>query len=311
MKNKKIVIIFAVIILIILICVVFLKDSSEESNEIIESTIKTAEVENNTIITTLTAPGEVKSAVTEKLSLDTSKSFLTMCVEKNETVKEGSNILKYTDGTYLTAPYDCVVTDYSVPVAKDECTVKNSISISSVKDLYMDINISEEQLDKVSVGQEVSIIANYDDSKTYTGTISKINAIGTNSGGGTTFAAVATIENDDSLKLGMSATCTVVIEKNEDVPTLPIEAVQIENNVKYVNLVLENGDTKKIEIETGKADSNNVQIVSGISLGDKVSYENVTVTKIESDDEDEENQNSLTKLFNNGKNDKSFDKGGF
>ena len=38
-----------------------------------------------------------------------------MCVEEDDTVKKGENILKYSNGTYLVAPYDCVITEINIP----------------------------------------------------------------------------------------------------------------------------------------------------------------------------------------------------
>ena len=176
--------------------------------------------------------------------------------------------MQYTNGKYLVAPYDCVVQSYSLPNAKEKCTSSNYVSIASVDKLYMDINISEEQIDKISVGQDVSIVANYDETKVYSGTITKINAIGDKNNSGTSYAAIASLDNDGMLKLGMSATCTITIEKNENLLTLPIEAVQIEDEKRYVNLIKDDS-TEKVYIETGLADANNVQIISGLSLGDK------------------------------------------
>lgn len=228
-----------------------------------------------------------------------------MCVEEEEFVREGENLLKYTNGTYLTAPYDCVVMSYSVPTAKEICTSSNYVYIASLEDIYMDINISEEQINKISIGQEVEITANYDETKTYKGTITKINAIGTHSSGGTTFAAIASIENDDTLKLGMSATCTVTIEKNENLPCLPIEAVLIENNEKFVNKVKEDGSVEKVQVKTGKSNANYVEIEEGLSLGDTVQYETTTVTTIL-----EEEETSSKNIFSSiiGENNKSSNK---
>ena len=164
----------------------------------------------------------------------------------------------------------------------------------------MDINISEEQIDKISVGQEVEIIANYDESKTYSGTITKINAIGEKGNSGTSYAAIASLDNDGYLKLGMSANCTITITKNENLVCLPIESVQVEDDKKYVNLIKDDG-IEKVYVETGLADANYVQIVSGLNLGDKVSYEEQTITVVE-DEESDESDNALTALFGFGKN---------
>lgn len=309
--NKKIIFIILILILLIVFSIVVYKNqTATDTSKIVETTKLTAEVSSQSIETTLTAPGEVQSAETEKISLNTTYSFLTMCAEKNDFVQKGDNLLKYTNGTYITAPYNCVITDYSVPNAKEACTSSNYIAISSTEDLYMDINIGEEEIDKISVGQEVEIIANYDETKIYKGEVSKINAIGTHSSGGTNFAAIASIENDGSLKLGMSASCNITIEKRENLPCLPIEAVQIEDDKKYVYKI-ENETETKIEVETGVSDANYVQIVSGLFLGDTVKYETTTVTVAET--EESENKNPFSSLLGGGnrKENRNFTRGGF
>ena len=174
MKKKCIVLLG--ILIVVIICIVNF-NKQEEINKIIETSEETAEVVNQDIVTTLTAPGEVQSAQIEKLTLDTNYKFLTMCAEKNDFVKRGSNLLKYTNGTYITAPYDCVIIDYSIPEVKSNPTSSNYIQISSVEDLYMEINIGEDKIAKVSENQEVDIVVNYDETKEYKGTITKINVI--------------------------------------------------------------------------------------------------------------------------------------
>lgn len=227
-----------------------------------------------------------------------------MCAEENEYIKKGDNLLEYTNGTYVTAPYDCIITEYSVPNAKDICTSDNYIQISSVEDLYMEINIGEDKIGKISSGQEVSIVVNYDETKEYTGNISKINAIGIHNTGGSTFTAIASIKNDGNLKLGMSATCTITLEKNENIPCIPIEAVQIEDEGRYVNVKSEDGTINKTKIETGVSNADYVQIVSGLSLGDKVVYEKTTL--ISTNKENTNESNSLMSLFNTNDRGNSF-----
>ena len=308
MKKKKLIILLSSLILIIAILVIIF-NKKEETNKIVETTEKTAEVTSQSIVTTLTAPGEVRSAQTEKLTLNTSYNFLTMCAETEELIKEGSNLLKYTNGTYITAPYDCVITSYSVPEVNSSCTASNYIEISSVEDLYMEINIGEDKIDKVSENQEVDIIVNYDETKEYKGTITKINAIGTNNKGTTKFSAIASLKNDGNLKLGMSATCTITLEKNENLVCVPIEAIIVEDDKKYVNLIKNNDLVEKVEIQTGVSDANNVQVISGLNLGDKVKYEVQTVTVINNDEES--SSNPLTSMFNMGGKGSRNSRGGF
>ena len=52
------------------------------------------------------------------------------------------------------------------------------------------------------------------------------------------------------------------------------------------SIINEDGTTTKTEIETGVADANYVQILSGLNLGDEVEYETTTVTVISSEEEE-------------------------
>lgn len=307
MKKKKIILLVALLTMTIIF--LWLLKSKEDESKIIEINTKNAEVSTQNIITTLTAPGEVQSAKIEKLTLNTSYYYLTICAEQGEFVKKGSNLLKYSNGTYLVAPYDCVINSYSVPKVKAKCTSDNYIEISSLEELYMDINIGEDKIDKVTTGQEVDIIVNYDEMKEYKGTISKINAIGTKGNGSTNFAAIASMKNDGNLKIGMSATCTITLDKHENLICLPIEAIIIEDEKRYVNLINEDGSKSKIKVETGVADANFVQILSGVNLGDKVEYETKTVIVLE---EEEKQENPLSSMFNvSSKKESRNGRGGF
>lgn len=74
----------------------------------------------------------------------------------------------------------------------------------------------------------------------------------------------------------MSISCTININELEDVLTIPISAVQTTNNKKYV-LVVENGETKEVEIKTGLSDDEYVQVTSGLQEGQTIQV--VTTTK--------------------------------
>ena len=94
-------------------------------------TVEYETVGTQTIKKTITSSGSVDTSTTEKLSLKTTKYFETMCVEENDMVNEGENILKYTDGTYLVAPYNCVISSYSVPEASSKATSANYVEIKN------------------------------------------------------------------------------------------------------------------------------------------------------------------------------------
>ena len=262
------------------------------------TTVEEKIVGTRTITKTLTSSGEISTSNTEKLEISTTKYFETMCVEEDDTVKIGENILKYTDGTYLVAPYDCVISSYSVPETLKQATSSNYIEDKNLKDLTISLNVSENEISNISVDKEVQITLTADTIKIYTGKITKINSVGTYGTSGTTFAVTVAFENDGVAKLGMSVSCEIKIDELTDVVAVPINGVQENGSKKYV-IVIENGEEKEVQIQTGLSDDEYVQVTEGLKGGETIKV--VTTTK----------QNTVrnTNKSSSGNGDKNFGNG--
>ena len=277
MKNKK----TKNFLLILLACVIFvigiflgnvLAKNKDFTNQISSESTQTVEIEvgTQTIENTLTGSGEISASSTDKIELSTSNYFKTMCVEEDDIVLAGENILEYTNGTYLTAEYNCLINSYSVPETGNICTSSNYIEVQNLETMTMNLQISESKINKVAKGQEVKIEVTALEDTDYTGTIKSVSGIGTYSTSGTTFNAIVEFENDGNIKPGMSASCTVILEKAENCLAIPIEAVQTRDEQKYVVVVDEQGNTENVNIETGISNDTYVQVTSGLSGGEKI-----------------------------------------
>ena len=180
-KKSKFWIITLIVIIIVETTFIYyltvLKNNTTESKT--TTTVIQKQATTQTIQNTLTASAEISTTSTEKLSLNTSRYFKAMCVEENDEIKKGQNILQYTNGTYLTAEYDCLISSYSVPATNSICTSSNYIEVKNLDTLQVTISIDETEISKVSKGQEVEITVNAFEDKTYTGTVEKINEAGT------------------------------------------------------------------------------------------------------------------------------------
>lgn len=276
-KIKKL--IFIVILIVVISGTTFVigkKIGLNTDTSSTTTTIKEVSVGTQNIKKTVTSSGEIQTATTEKLEISTTKYFETMCVEEDDTVKEGENILKYTDGTYLTAPYDLVISSYSVPETKNKATSSNYIEVKNLDDLIITLNINENEISNISLDQEVEITLTADTSKSYSGKITKINSVGTYSSSGTTFGVEVSLKNDGNIKLGMSVSCTININELTNVLAVPIDSVQINGDRKYV-IVVENGETKEVDIETGLSNDEYVEVISGLNGGETIQV--VTITK--------------------------------
>ena len=276
-RIKKIIPIILLIIIIGVICFfvgkrIGLNTDTSSTN----TTIEDVKVEKQTISKTLTSSGEIASSETTNLELSTSYYFDSVCVEEGDIVKKGDKLVKYTNGKYLKAPYDLVVTKVNVPEKGDTATSKHYITVSNMEELVVSLNISESEITNISVGKEVDITLTSDSSKKYTGKITKIGVVGTYSSSGSTFPVTVSIENDGNIKIGMSVSCTINIEELKDVIAVPVGAVQINGDRRYV-IVVDGKDIKEVDVTTGLSDDTYVQIKSGLEGGEMVRV--VTVTK--------------------------------
>lgn len=125
MKHKKLItsLILILLIIIIAICLISFFNKNKQQNTQQFAQMQNSESQNkeergrqkNKIqkeqTTTLSSNSEVKSALTENIELHTTYYLSEVYVEENQFVEKGGNILKYTNGTYLTAPYDCYITE--------------------------------------------------------------------------------------------------------------------------------------------------------------------------------------------------------
>lgn len=291
-RNK---IIKIIVLLLIMIGIFFLGRQSGLTIDVSNTTTNVTEetVSKRTIQKTLTSSGQIETATIEKLVPSTSKYFKTMCVEDDDMIEVGENILEYSDGTYLVAPYNCVIVSHSLADTGNKCTSSHYVEIQSVDNLITTISINENEINEVAEGQEVEIIPTADTSKTYKGTVTKIDSIGTYQASGTIFTATVSFTNDGVLKIGMSVSCSILLKEAKDVITVPINAVQTNHNTKYVVVAKEDGTTQNVDIETGISDDEYVEVIAGLEEGQKVKVTTTTTQSMTRSTTSKESQRGM------------------
>jgi len=76
---------------------------------------------------------------------------------------------------------------------------------------------------------------------------------------------------DQRFRTGMSADIDILTAQENNILTIPERAVESKNGAKIVQILLENGEVKKVEVKTGlRGDDGNVEIKSGLKEGDEV-----------------------------------------
>ena len=213
MKRKLDYRIPVIIILIIIFLVMFymyLKSETEQNFDSSEYTNDFASTYNettqNTISTTITANCEVQSNLSEKLEVRATYYLSESYIELNKVVKAGENILKYTNGKYLQAPNDCVITESNIPDVDEKCTNEHYIKIESINNLMVQFEVDETEISNVTLGQNAIIKLETFEDKSLQGNV--INISNTASNG--KFTVTVQFDNDGDIMLGMTANVTII-----------------------------------------------------------------------------------------------------
>jgi HlyD family secretion protein len=177
----------------------------------------------------------------------------------------------------LTAPQDGTVKSLSIvdgQAVKQDGAVALMLTLDSYE---LDVSVDELDINSVSVGQDASVAVDAVSSKTFDGAVQSISQIGSTSNGVTTYTVAIKMAADSSLKVGMNATATIVIEKHANVLLMPIEALNTIMGNSYVWLytgTLPTDSSKdpgtRTEVKTGLSNDNYVEITSGLTASDQV-----------------------------------------
>lgn len=159
------------------------------------------------------------------------------------------------------------------------------------------IDVSEEDVAAIEVGDQVDVVFGAYPEDTYQGTIISITTSAASEYASTiSYPVTIQVEGDTSLLYGgMTADVTFVTESVTDVLYVSRRAVFEENGKSYVYRQTANGGREQAEVETGFSDSANVEIKSGLEEGDVIyikSTMNINADEETTETESSEKENS-------------------
>lgn len=210
--NFKILIIVLILIIAIVIgSMIFLNNKNKNNDKNFDvgrmnNMPKDSKMNQTETKTTITGTGEVSSALTENLELHATYYLEESYVQANQLVKAGENILKYTNGKYLVAPYDCVITEINIPETGKKCTNEHYVKIASNNSLSVQFKVDESKINSVSLGQSASVSISAFEDKSLEAVVTNISSTASNG----KFTITVEFDNDGEVMLGMTAVATIL-----------------------------------------------------------------------------------------------------
>lgn len=214
--------------------------------------------------------------------LDDAKIALSDALTELNDIKEDSSF--YT----ITAPIDGVVT--SVEVNVDDYVRSESIIAKIVNNTEVQFEISVDELEilDVEVGQEAKVtIDALEETETnpLIGHVTEIALEGTNMNSVTSYPVTISLAGSDDIRMGMNCTTEIVVDSAQDVLVIPVEAVNVRKN-KY-SVTMDDGTQKEVKI--GIYDENYIEIISGLTEGEKVKLPTKVISNNTTESKEQEN----------------------
>lgn len=163
------------------------------------------------------------------------------------------------------SPVDGIVTSKMVKLADNNTAMAPMAVISDTSHLYAEAQVDELNAAKIQLGQTAKVSTQDASSQVYTGTVEKIADVGTPQNGITYYTVKILMDTNDGLLESMNVNVDILTGQHQNVLTIPTDAVR----AGKVKVVTDKGVIEK-KVETGIRNKDITEIVSGLSIGDKV-----------------------------------------
>jgi macrolide-specific efflux system membrane fusion protein len=150
-------------------------------------------------------------------------------------------------------------------------TTSGFVVLTDVDLLDVKVGFTETDAAKVEVGQDATITIDAIGGDTLEGTVVSLDRNQTVVNNVVTYYAKIVFDAEPrSAKPGMTASVSVVLDKREDVVTLPTAAVSTQGTTATVTVRSEDGTESQRTIEIGLRGDNAVEITVGLAAGETV-----------------------------------------
>ncbi len=148
-------------------------------------------------------------------------------------------------------------------------------TITAQDSMILSVEVDELDILSVEEGQSAQITMDAAEGKEFVGEVTQVSDSAAGSDGSAKYTVEITLPKEAFMRVGMSASASIVTERRENAVTVLAEAVQERGPETFVYTQYDessgalSGETK---VETGLSDGEKVEILSGLAEGDTVYY---------------------------------------
>lgn len=163
----------------------------------------------------------------------------------------------------ISAPFAGILTNVQAKPGDQVSPGTPAFRLDDLTHLLVDVQISEVDINRIRVGQDVYMTFDAILGKEYHGKVTQVARVGTDNQGVVDFTVTAELTDaDEAVKPGMTAAVNIIVEQLEDILLIPNRAVRLSEG-KRVVYVQRNGKLEMVVITLGSSSDTNSQVLEG------------------------------------------------
>ena len=173
---------------------------------------------------------------------------------------------------YIISPITGLVTEVSISVGEVAGASSPSISMISNDDLEISVNIPEDDIAFIDVGDKAYITFDAYDNTIFEAEIIYVSPRATELEEVPVFEVVLQFQkNDKRIKAGLSVDVDIIAEEREGVISVPSRAIIDEDDSRFVRVLVNDNSYRRQEVTLGlKGEDGRIEIINGLEVGDRV-----------------------------------------
>jgi len=175
------------------------------------------------------------------------------------------------DSTQIRASTAGTVTELSVQAGDKVSPGSLAVRIDNLDRLLVDVNVSEVDINRIKVGEEVNLTFDAIMEQEYHGLVSEVAQVGSINQGVVEFlVTVELTDADENVKPGMTAAINIIVEQLDNVLLVPNRAVRVVNGQRVV-YILQNNELVTVRITLGASSDTESEVLDGsLKSGDLI-----------------------------------------
>lgn len=218
---------------------------------------------------------QLKEQYESALSLARQNNAAVMTARANVANAESQLNLAVRSQSYANvySPIDGYISERSADLGEYVSTTTKVATVVKINPLRVRIDIPEQAIPSVSVGQSVSVTTSAWPDKNFSGRVARISPNVTPTS--RTLTVEAEIENNSgALKPGQFATVRILQSRAAPATLVPSRAVRTESGVSRV-FVIKDGKAQERQVQLGQTEGDLVEIKSGVAENEVVATSNI------------------------------------